>query len=218
MTVDETINAAGQEWRRLGVSAQDRRTLAADLRLDLEAAVADGVPADQLIDGDVQVFARRLVEESGVRHVPPRYGTIVATALAGAVVGVLVGALIVAGVHMVMVTLFDLPGDFNVPVAIAAGIYYAGVGLVALAGAVIGVLILLRNVPAIGRTAAAMAWLTPLSAIVVVPLIMLFARTTGYSTAVSIVLTEVALTIAGFVGATVLARRWTLIRGAGSPA
>jgi hypothetical protein len=218
MTVDETMTAARQEWRRMGVSERDRRTLAADLRLDLEAAVADGVPADQLIDGDVRVFARRLAEESGVRHVPPRYGSIVATALAGAVVGVLAGALIVAGVHWLMVTLFDLPGDFNVPVALAATIYYGGVGLVALAGAVIGVLILLRQVPAIGRTAAAMALVTPLSAIVVVPLVMLFARSTGYSTSVAIVLTEVALTIAGFAAATLLARRWSLTGRSGSPA
>jgi hypothetical protein len=83
------ITAAGREWRRLGVPARDRQALAADLRLDLEAAVADGVPADQLIDGDVTVFARRLAEESGVRHVPPRYGQIVASALAGAVAGAL---------------------------------------------------------------------------------------------------------------------------------
>ncbi|GIM91925.1 hypothetical protein [Paractinoplanes toevensis] len=212
MTIDEAITAAGQEWRRLGVPARDRQALAADLRLDLEAAVADGVPADQLIDGDVTVFARRLVEESGVRHVPARYGQIAATALAGAVVGVLVGVLVVAGLYMILVRLFNLPGDFNAPVAVAAGIYYGGIGLVALAGAVIGVLILLRHVPAIGRTAAAITVLVPLSAIVMVPLLMLFARATGYSTAISIVLIEIALSIAGFAAVTTLARRWSLTR------
>ncbi|GIF23782.1 hypothetical protein BJ973_004392 [Actinoplanes tereljensis] len=210
MTVDQAITAAAREWRRLGVPTRDRQTLAADLRLDLEAALADGVPADQLIDGDVTVFARRLVEESGVRHIPPRYGQIVATALAGAVVGALAGVLVVAGVYMILVRLFNLPGDFNAPAPLAAGIYYGGIGLIALAGAVIGVLLLLRHVPAIGRTAAAIAVLTPLCALVVVPLIMLFARATDYSTEIAIVLTEVALSIIGFAAATTMARRWSL--------
>jgi hypothetical protein len=211
MTIDEAITAAGREWRRMGVPARDRQALAADVRLDLEAAVADGVPTDQLVDGDATVFARRLAEESGLRHVPPRYGPIVATALAGAVAGMLVGVLIVVGVYTILVTVFNLPRDFNSPPALAIGVY-GSVGLVALGGAVIWMLLLLRHVPAIGRTAAAITALTPLAAVVMVPLLMLFARSTGYSTSISIVLIEVALSIGGFAAATTLARRWSLAR------
>ncbi|WP_250000724.1 hypothetical protein [Actinoplanes sp. M2I2] len=210
MTIDEAITAAAREWRRLGLRSRDRQALAADLRLDLEAALADGVPTEELIDGDVTVFARRLVEESGLRPVPARYGQIAATALAGAVVGVLVGVLIVAGVYTIVVQAFNRPADFTMPPALAAGIYYGGIGLVALGGAVIGVLILLRHLPAIGRTAAAIAALTPLSAVVLVPLIMMFARVTGYSTSIAIVLIEIALAIAGFAAVITAARRWSL--------
>jgi hypothetical protein len=212
MTIDEAITTAGREWRRLGVPARDRQTLAADLRLDLEAAVADGVPADRLIDGDVTVFARRLAEESGVRHVPPRYGRIVTTALAGAALGVLAGVLIMVGVYTVTKQVFNAPGNFGLPMPVAAGVYYGGVGLVALGGAVIGVLTVLRGLPAIGRTAAAISVLTPVGAIVVIPLITLFARTTGYSTSAAIVVIEVVLSVATFAAAIVLARRWSLAR------
>ena len=115
-----------------------------------------------------------------------------------------------AGVYTILVRMFDLPRDFNAPAALAAGIYYGSIGLVALGGAVIGVLILLRHVPAIGRTAAAITVLTPLSAVVIVPLLMLFARSTGYSTSISTILIEITLSIAGFAAVTTLARRWSL--------
>jgi hypothetical protein len=205
MTIDQTLSVAGREWRRLGVPSRDRRVLAADLRVDLEAAMADGVPADQLIAGDLKVFARRLAEEAGVEHASPRYGQIIATALAGAVIGMLVGLIVVVGVRTILKAFgFDL---FS---ALATIVSYVGIGLVALGGAVAAVLILLRHLPAIGRTALAITVLTPLTTVVMVPLLMLLARLTGYSTSIAIVLVEVGLPIAGFVGATALARRWSL--------
>jgi len=212
MTIDEAIRAAGREWRRLGVPSGDRRALASDLRLDLEAARADGVPAERLIEGDVRDFARRLAVEAGVRHVPPRYGRIVATALAGALVGAVAGVVFVAGVYMIVTQLLGRPGDFGLPLVVAACVYYGGVGLVSFGGALVGVLVVLRRVPAIGRTAAAMTALTPLAAVVMVPLLMLFAWSTGYRTSAAVVLAEVALAVAAFGAAVVLARRWSLAR------
>lgn len=75
-------------------------------------------------------------------------------------------------------------------------------------------LILLRHVPAAGRTAAATALLTPLAAAVMIPLIVLFARLTGYRTSIPIVLTEIVLAVAGFAATVALARRWSLARPA----
>ena len=119
VTIDEVVKAANQEWRTLGVARRDRVALAADLRLDLDAAAADEVSAEQLLDGDVRGFARRLAEEAAVRRVPGRYGQVLATGLSGAVVGALLGGLTVYVIHKVLVALFDLPRGIHVPVALA---------------------------------------------------------------------------------------------------
>ncbi len=41
-TIDRLLGEADQAWRGYGVGSADRATLAADLRLDLRAAAADG--------------------------------------------------------------------------------------------------------------------------------------------------------------------------------
>ncbi|MEV8509202.1 hypothetical protein AB0368_30805 [Actinoplanes sp. NPDC051475] len=76
-------------------------------------------------------------------------------------------------------------------------------------GAVAGVRILLRQIPGIGRTAAAMGILLPAAGAVITPLIIAFARSTDYSTSLPVVLTEITLSIAAFIGVTVMARHGT---------
>lgn len=210
VTIDEALTTADREWRALGVTRRDRIVLAADLRLDLEAAAADGIAAKDLLDGDVRGFARRLAEEADVRRAPGEYSRVLATAVAGAFVGALAGALVVGLLHTALVALFDLPRDVRVPVALAAGIYYGGTAAITIGGAVLGVRFLLRRVVAIRRTAAAMGLLLPVAAAIVAPLVVAVARSTGYSTAPTVVLVEVALAVAAFAGVTVLARRWSL--------
>jgi hypothetical protein len=80
--IDDAIAIAEHEWRLSKVDARDLAALSRDLRLDLEAAAADGVTPQQLI-GDFRSFARRVAEEADARRVPYEYQRLLLTALAG---------------------------------------------------------------------------------------------------------------------------------------
>ena len=88
--IDDAIAIAEHEWRMSNVDARDIAALSRDLRLDLEAAAADGVNPRQLV-GDVRAFARRVAEEAGARRVPYEYQRLLLTALAGTLPGLIVG-------------------------------------------------------------------------------------------------------------------------------
>ena len=208
--IDATLVAADREWRALGVHRRDRAALDADLRLELEAAAADGVSPDRLIGEDVPGFARRLAAEAGVRQVRPEYSRLLGVAFLGAVAGAVLGFLLMSGLYTVAVAWFDLPRDVRVPVLLAAGVYYGIPALVVVAGAIVAVRMRMRDVPGVRRTALAMAVLLPASSAVIVPATMGFARVTDYSLDPVAVLTEAAMVIGGLAGATVLARRWSM--------
>jgi hypothetical protein len=201
-TVDEALAIAEHEWRVRGIDRRDRAALSADLRLDLEAAAADGITPDRLLGPDVRDFARRLADEAGARCVPYEYRRLLLTALAGAGPGIVVGYL--------RMYWFPLAIDPTTPVAVVLLVYYGLPAALVLAGALIAVWTRMRDVPGIRRTVAAMSLLLPLAGTAITPITMGFAWLTGYSTQVPVALLELALVASALAGAIVLARRWAL--------
>ncbi|RKN45314.1 hypothetical protein [Micromonospora endolithica] len=208
--IDSVLAEADQAWRAYGVGPADRTALAADLRLDLQAAVADGGVPAQLIGGDVAGFARRLADEAGVRRVRRDYARLLRTALLGAVLGVVLGYGILMAAYPVFVRLVDIPRSVQVPVQVAVGVYYGVPAAVVVAGAVVAVRHRLRDLPEIRRTTRMMSVLLPAAGILVTPITMAFAWSTDYDTAPEVVAVEVAMVLAALAGATVLARRLSL--------
>ncbi|MEU2614614.1 hypothetical protein ABZ570_23990, partial [Micromonospora sp. NPDC007271] len=102
-----------------------------------------------------------------------------------------------------------VPGPAELSVAIGLLRYLICV-LAVLVGALLAVRQRMAEVPAIGRTVWAMALLLPVAGLLVTPVTMAFAWTTGYSTALPVVLVEAALVGGALAGATALARWWAL--------
>ena len=208
--IDKTLATADHTWRAYGVRRVDRAALAADLRLDLESAAADGVGPAQLLGEDVPGFARRLADEAAVDREPPALGPLVGTALVGAALGAVLGFAVFRLVYSAGVSLFDSAASSRVPVQVVVGVYYGLPALAVVAGAVATVRYRLRDLPRIRATARAMTILMPLAGILVTPVTMAFAWTTGYSTSTQVVAIEVLIVVAALAGAVVLARRWAL--------
>ncbi|WFE28285.1 hypothetical protein O7623_03480 [Solwaraspora sp. WMMD791] len=216
-TIDDAVATADAAWRAYGVTHADRAALAADLRSELEAAVADGVTPAQLLGDDVPGLARRLADEAGVARVPAEYGRVVRTALAGAVAGTVVGYLAMMVIYPVVVHLVDLPRSFRVPLLLAVAVYYGIPAALLVAGAVVAVRTRLRDLPRIRATATRMLLLMPTAGIVVTPVTIAYAWATGFSTVPTVVAFEIALVVGAIVGATVLARRWAVRDPAPAP-
>ncbi|WP_430496135.1 hypothetical protein ACQRWP_17495 [Micromonospora trifolii] len=209
-TIDGLLGEADQAWRGYGVGSADRAALAADLRLDLRAAAADGGDPVQLLGGDVAGFARRLADEAGVRRVRSDYSRILGTALIGAMLGAVLGYGLLMAIYPVFVNLVDIPRSIEVPIQLAVAVYYGVPGAVVTVGAVIAVRTRLRELPRIRRTARMMTVLVPAAGIIITPITVGFAWSTGYSTAPPVVVAEIAMVLAALAGATVLARRLSL--------
>ncbi|MGC4814560.1 hypothetical protein ACLQ29_28850 [Micromonospora sp. DT228] len=212
-TIDRLLGEADQAWRGYGVGSADRAALAADLRLDLRAAAADGGDPAQLIGDDVAGFARRLADEAGVRRVRGDYGRVLGTALIGALLGVVLGYGFLMAANPAFVRMVDIPRSIDVPVQLAVAVYYGIPAAVVAAGAVAAVRTRLRDLPEIRRTARLMSVLVPVAGIVITPITVGFAWATDYSLAPSVVLTEIAMVLTALAGATALARRLSLREG-----
>ncbi|MFI6759541.1 hypothetical protein ACIBF5_10445 [Micromonospora sp. NPDC050417] len=212
-SVEATLATADREWRARGVNRRDRIALATDLRQDLEAAAADGVTPEQLLGPDVRGFARRLADEAGLPGVPRAYQRLLLTALAGTVPGVLAGYLFLFGIYQVIVSIFDLRRDLEVPLAVGLLAYYGTAAALVIGGALVAVRVRMREVPRIGRTLAAMSVLLPLAGVAITPVTMGFASLTNYASSAPVLLIEVAMVLSALAGATVLARWWALREG-----
>jgi hypothetical protein len=209
-TIDSVLTEADRAWRAYGVASTDRRALAADLRLDLQAAVADGVDPVGLFGGDVAGFARRLADEAGVERPRQEYGRLLGTALVGAALGGALGFAFLTALYPMFVRMMDIPRSINVPVQVAVAVYYGVPAALILAGAVTTVRLRLRDLPHIRRTGWMMGLLLPVTGILMTPITLAFAWSTNYSTALSVVLTEATMVLAALAGATILARRLAL--------
>jgi hypothetical protein len=209
-TIDSVLAETDRAWRAYGVGSAQRQALGADLRLDLQAAVADGIDPAQLIGDDISGFARRLADEAGVRRPRQEYGRLLGTALAGAALGGALGFVVLMVLYPLFVRVADIPRSIEVPVQVAVAVYYGVPAAVVIAGAVIAVRLRLRDLPQVHGTARWMSLLLPLTGIVITPVTMAFAWTTGYSDALPTVLAEVGLVLGTLAGATILARRLSL--------
>ncbi|MFU8872723.1 hypothetical protein [Micromonospora sp. SL4-19] len=209
-TIDSVLTEADQAWRAYGVGSADRAAFAADLRLDLQAAAADGVDPVQLLGGDVAGFARRLADEAGVRRVRRDYSRLLGTALIGALIGGVLGYGLLVAVYPLFVRMVDIPRSIEVPIQVAVAVYYGVPAAVVVAGAVIAVRLRLRDLPQVRKTARLMSLLMPAAGVLITPITMAFAWSTGYSTAPEVLLAEVGMVLAALGGATVLARHLSL--------
>ncbi|MBE1490364.1 hypothetical protein [Plantactinospora soyae] len=209
-TIDSVLATADRALRRYGIGTTDRAALIADLRLDLQAAAGDGISPAQLIGSDVADFARRLADEAGLARVPSERSRLLGTTLVGSTIGAVIGGVLLAVAYPLLVRWVDLPRSFHVPVQVAVLVYYGVPAIMVVAAAVIAVRLTLRTVPQIRDTAKAMMLLLPLAGIVITPLTMAFARSTGYSTAAPVLVAEIAMVLGAISGATLLARRWSL--------
>jgi hypothetical protein len=207
--LDGLLATADRQWRALGVHRRDRLTLAADLRAELEAADADGFAPAELLGTDPAGFARRLAEEAGVARTPPRYSGILAAASLGAVLGLVAGCLLALGLHRVLVAMFDLPRG-GVPIWLAVGVFYGGVAVVVVAGAVISVRVSQHDVPRVRHTATRMILLLPPALAAGIAAAAGFARALDYTLNPFAVGTEAAIIFAAFLGATALVRLWSV--------
>jgi hypothetical protein len=206
--IDQALATVDREWRSYGLNERDRTTLAADLRLDLQAAGDDGATPSELIGPDVRGFARRLADEAGITPIPAAYSRVVGTGLVGAVLGLAVGYLVVNGVFALCVAFFDL--GFRPPLLLSASVFYVSAASFMVAGAVTTVRIHLRELPRSRATAAAMAVILPIGGALATALTMGFAALTNYSLDPVVVCTELALVVGTVVATLLLARRWSL--------
>jgi hypothetical protein len=204
--VDGLVTATDRQWRALGVHRDDRVTLAADLRAELEAAVADGVDPADLVGADITGFARRVAEEAGVDQTPPLYGQVLGVATAGAVLSLIAGYGVVIVLYSVFVAAFDLPRDTHVPIWLAAGVFYGAVAAVVVAGAALGVRLVLRHASRIRNTASKMSLLLPPALTVAIAAAAAFGWAFDFTLTPAVIGTESVIVLAGFLAATATAR------------
>jgi hypothetical protein len=208
--VDGLVSATNRQWQALGVRPGDRVALTADLRAELEAAAADGLDPADLVGADVTGFARRVAEEAGVEQTPPRYGPVLGVATAGALLSLVVGYCVVMGLHEVFVAAFDLPRGVQVPIWLAAAVFYGGVAAVVVAGAALGVRLVLRHVARIRETARTMGLLLPPALTVAIVVAVAVGWVFGFALDPAVIGAEAAIVLAGFLAATAMARRLSI--------
>ncbi|MEV5769090.1 hypothetical protein AB0L34_31660 [Micromonospora sp. NPDC052213] len=208
--VDNILAAADRQWRTLGIHRRDRVSLAADLRVELEAAAADGLDPAKLLGADPTEFALRIAEEAGLERTPPRYGQVLGVAAAGAMLSLVVGYIVVIGLHQAFVAAFDLPRSVRVPVWLAAGVFYGGVAAIVVAGAVLAVRLALRDATRIRHTTARMTLPLPPTVAAAIAAAAAFGWALNFPLTPLAIGTETAIVLAAFLAATALARRWSV--------
>ena len=207
--IEAMLGRLNRHWRAMGVVEADRATLTADLRAELTAAAADGVPPQQLIGDDVRTFARDLATGAQVRRTPHEWRGLFRAALIGAIPGLVLSYLLIWRWWTVPLPIDDDRLNLVVRYATCAAVFLTG----ALYGARRG----LHGDAAAGRTVAAMAVLLPIAGALAIPVTMGFASLVDYSTSAPAIVAEGAIVGGLLAAATVLARRWALRPVLGSP-
>lgn len=209
--IDDAIATAEREWRAYGIRREDRAALAADLRLELESAAADGVTPEQLFGTDLRSFARRLADESGMRHTDREDGRLVRTALAGAALGTGIWVIALVFGYPLLFSWFDIPQQSaRMPFLYPALLYFGPAAALVAVGAVIAVRIRLTDLPKIRHTANAMIVMLPITGVIITPIMVGFAAIFNYSNTTFVVAVEAALAAAAVASAALVARRWSI--------
>lgn len=208
------IEECKRTWRRLGVPRPVAEEMAVDLESDLEAAAPEGLSPAAVIGADVRSFAAAWATERGVVRPRLRLATTAAAALVGAVPGAgfalfvayglsseAMGAILGAGEYRVGDTGYQ--ATLSVPewlLLLLLLLLYAVGALFAYAGAVGAVAAALhwRFDPALSRTVRALAVGLPLATAAAIAATVAFASTRGFSTALPVVLADVAVAAAVF--------------------
>ena len=202
--VEAMLARINRHWRAMGVVDADRAALTADLRAELTAAAADGIPPQQLIGGDVRTFARDVADGAQVRRVPYEWGRLFGGALIGGIPGMILSWFVVWRWWTV-----PLPIDSDSP-TLTFAVRCLGCAAVFLAGVLFGAHQGLRDDAAASRTVSAMVAYLPIAGAIAIPVTMAFAKLLDYSTAVPVVAAEGAIIGGLLATATAFARRWAL--------
>ncbi|MCI2240431.1 hypothetical protein MO973_45200 [Paenibacillus sp. TRM 82003] len=230
--VNGVLAQIDRRWRATGLPRRDRRDLLTDVEADLVAAGAEMDTDDPhaLLGTDVDAFADEVVRERGLQRPRGRYGRLMVFSAIGAVVAVIGIWPLLLGVMGAVTSeptpepVYSPPGTTPPPPSVITEEATTGgtvfiFSLYALAGVLfVGLVLLavnfgLRSADRLGATLRRMALLMPLSAVVSLPLAVLVARTSGYSTEASVVLFEAAIVLA-CAAAAVLASRYWVVRAA----
>lgn len=145
-----------------------------------------------------------------MQRIPPQYGSVLGVASAGAVLALAVGYTMAVGLHHAFVAAFDLPRSVHVPPWLAGGVFYGGVAAVVVAGAVLAVRVALRDAPRIRRTATQMILMLPPASGAAIAAAAAFGGGLDYPLTPLVIGTEAAIVLTAFLGATALARRWSV--------
>lgn len=207
--IEATTTELDRELRRLHIARADRRAVVAEVRSDLETAVADGMSPSALIGPDIGAFARATAEARGQRPRPPHYLRVVIggslTAVGAAIAAYL---LIVALLIPLLSSWFDLGGHYPVagPVVSFGAIALAAV-LVALAAR----RLLLTGRSAVRQTMKRAALLVPLATAIGIAAAVAVGRSNDYS--IGVVGVEAVILVLPLASALALAR-WYGVRDA----
>ncbi|MGN9910338.1 hypothetical protein ACTMTJ_22550 [Phytohabitans sp. LJ34] len=196
--IERVLGRADREWRRMRVLAEDRAALRDDLRMELVASAADGVPPDRLIDPDeLTTFARDLATSAGVRLVSFEYRRLLLAGLVGAAPGVVVAWFLAWRWWLVPLEL-----DLVTRYSLCAVVFVAGVLIAIDRG--------MRGDPVRERTVTATAVAVPVAGALVVPVTMGFASLVDYNTATPVLMIEATIVASALAAGAVAARRWAV--------
>lgn len=208
----EQIRAATAELdrrlRRMHLSRGDRRAIVDEVRVDLEAAAADGVNPPALIGPDVDAFARAAIDGGGYRPRPLYYPRVVTGGILVAGAAVLAAYLLIVEVlQPAFSSWFTLDGHY--PTA-GPVVVYGAIVLMGLLGSVAGLKWLLAGRPGARETWRRAALLTPVGAAAGIAGVVAVAHDPNYSATPGTVTVQAAFVVLGVVLALGVARWWAV--------
>ncbi len=130
---DEAIKLLNRALRRLRVSRADRRTIAEDVRGDLDAAAAEGANPLDLLEPDVEAFARQAMQANGVAPMADDYPRLLLASALAAALGLPAAYFLLSYVvHPLFVDWFELDGRYPTagPVLAYAVLVLMGIGVI----------------------------------------------------------------------------------------
>jgi hypothetical protein len=203
--VESALRALDRELCRLRIPRARRAELVEEVRADLRAASADGVPPQVLL-GDVETFAREAVAARGWTPRPRDRSTGTAVALLAGAVAIVVGYVVVVELLTPLFSyVFDLDGSYPVAGGVLAVAFMALAGLT---GALATFGWVFAGRPAARASVLRAAWYLPIGAALGIVAAVAFAESQGYPTSAPVIAVEILLVAVPCAAALWLARWW----------